>query len=124
MEENTEEKNIAEEKKEKLYYSINEVAQLFNVNASLLRFWEKEFTVIKPRKNAKGTRFYTKEDIDNIRLIYFLVKEKGMTLDGARKKIKENKKGSMKNLEIVTLLNDIKRQLQEIKNELDNLNTI
>ena len=53
MEENTEEKNIAEEKKEKLYYSINEVAQLFNVNASLLRFWEKEFTVIKPRKNAK-----------------------------------------------------------------------
>ncbi len=124
MEENTEEKNIAEEKKEKLYYSINEVAQLFNVNASLLRFWEKEFTVIKPRKNAKGTRFYTKEDIDNIRLIYFLVKEKGMTLDGARKKIKENKKGSMKNLEIVTLLNDIKKQLQEIKNELDNLNTI
>ncbi len=124
MEENTEEKNIAEEKKEKLYYSINEVAQLFNVNASLLRFWEKEFTVIKPRKNAKGTRFYTKEDIENIRLIYFLVKEKGMTLDGARKKIKENKKGSMKNLEIVTLLNDIKRQLQEIKNELDNLNTI
>lgn len=124
MEENTEEKNIAEEKKEKLYYSINEVAQIFNVNASLLRFWEKEFTVIKPRKNAKGTRFYTKEDIDNIRLIYFLVKEKGMTLDGARKKIKENKKGSMKNLEIVTLLNDIKKQLQEIKNELDNLNTI
>ena len=124
MEENTGEKNIAEEKKEKLYYSINEVAQLFNVNASLLRFWEKEFTVIKPRKNAKGTRFYTKEDIDNIRLIYFLVKEKGMTLDGARKKIKENKKGSMKNLEIVTLLNDIKKQLQEIKNELDNLNTI
>jgi len=124
MEENTEEKNIAEEKKEKLYYSINEVAQLFNVNASLLRFWEKEFTVIKPRKNAKGTRFYTKEDIENIRLIYFLVKEKGMTLDGARKKIKENKKGSMKNLEIVTLLNDIKKQLQEIKNELDNLNTI
>ena len=124
MEENTEEKNIAEEKKEKLYYSINEVAQLFNVNASLLRFWEKEFTVIKPRKNAKGTRFYTKEDIENIRLIYFLVKEKGMTFDGARKKIKENKKGSMKNLEIVTLLNDIKKQLQEIKNELDNLNTI
>ena len=124
MEENTEEKNIAEEKKEKLYYSINEVGQLFNVNASLLRFWEKEFTVIKPRKNAKGTCFYTKEDIDNMRLIYFLVKEKGMTLDGARKKIKENKKGSMKNLEIVTLLNDIKKQLQEIKNELDNLNTI
>ena len=90
----------------------------------MLRSWEKEFTVIKPRKNAKGTRFYTKEDIDNIRLIYFLVKEKGMTLDGARKKIKENKKGSMKNLEIVTLLNDIKKQLQEIKNELDNLNTI
>ena len=124
MEENTEEKNIAEEKKEKLYYSINEVAQLFNVNSSLLRFWEKEFTVIKPRKNTKGTRFYTKEDIENIRLIYFLVKEQGMTLDGARKKIKDNKKGSMKNLEIVTALNSIKKQLQEIKNELDNLNTI
>ena len=70
----------------KLYYSIGEVAEMFNVNESLLRFWEKEFPVIRPKKNAKGTRQYRKEDLENIRLIYHLVKEKGMTLYVARAK--------------------------------------
>ena len=77
------------EKELKLYYSISEVAKMFDVNESLLRFWEKEFPIIKPKKNAKGTRQYRKEDIENIRLIYHLVKEKGMTLLGARQKLKD-----------------------------------
>jgi len=70
----------------KLFYSISEVAQMFNVNESLLRFWEREFEIIKPKKNEKGTRQYRKEDVETIRLIYHLVKEKGMTLQGARTK--------------------------------------
>ena len=62
---------------EKLYYSIGEVSKMFNVNTSLIRFWEKEFDIIKPKKNKKGNRFFTKLDINNIQLIYHLVKEKG-----------------------------------------------
>ena len=69
-----------EKKVEKLYYSIGEVAEMFKVNASLIRFWEKEFDIIKPKKNKKGNRFFTLQDIDNIQLIYHLVKEKGLTL--------------------------------------------
>ena len=63
----------------KLYFSISEVAQMFDVNESTLRFWEKEFDIINPRKTSKGTRFYKQEDIDAVRLIYHLVKERGMT---------------------------------------------
>ena len=70
----------------KLYFSISEVAQMFDVNESTLRFWEKEFDIINPRKTSKGTRFYKQEDIDAVRLIYHLVKERGMTLAGARAK--------------------------------------
>ena len=75
----------------KLYFSISEVAQMFDVNESTLRFWEKEFDIINPRKTSKGTRFYKQEDIDAVRLIYHLVKERGMTLAGARQKLKDNK---------------------------------
>lgn len=70
---------------EKLYYSIGEVSKMFNVNTSLIRFWEKEFDIIKPKKNKKGNRFFTKQDINNIQLIYHLVKDKGMTLSGAKR---------------------------------------
>ena len=83
---------LIENKNQKLYYSIGEVAEMFGVNESLLRYWEREFDIIRPRKNAKGTRSYRKEDIDNIKLIYHLVKEKGLTLDGAKKKLKEGGK--------------------------------
>ena len=69
---------------QRLYYSISEVAKMFDVNESTLRFWEKEFDIIQPRKTAKGTRFYRQEDIESVRLIYHLVKEKGLTLAGAR----------------------------------------
>ena len=68
----------------KLYYSISEVAQMFDVNESLLRFWEKEFPQISPKKGSRGVRQYRKEDVETIRLIYHLVKERGMTLPGAR----------------------------------------
>lgn len=107
-----------ENKVEKLYYSIGEVAEMFNVNTSLIRFWEKEFTVIKPRKNKKGNRFFTKGDIDNFHLIYHLVKERGMTLNGAKLKLKQNKEDTQNNFEIVKKLKEIKQELLDIKNAL------
>jgi DNA-binding transcriptional MerR regulator len=107
-----------EKKVEKLYYSIGEVAEMFNVNASLIRFWEKEFDVIKPKKNKKGNRFFTKQDIDNIQLIFHLVKEKGLTLNGARKKIRENKDDTNNNHEVIKTLTEIKTLLLEIKESL------
>lgn len=107
-----------EKKVEKLYYSIGEVAEMFGVNTSLIRFWEKEFDVIKPKKNKKGNRFFTKKDIDNFHLIFHLVKEKGMTLSGAKKKIKENKEDTVDNFEAIQTLNTIKQLLLEIKEKL------
>lgn len=103
----------------KLYYSIGEVAQMFDVNESLLRFWEKEFPIITPKKNSKGTRQYRKEDVENIRLIYHLVKEKGMTLQGARQKLKNNKENTVQTYEIITRLQRIKEELLAMKKELD-----
>jgi len=107
-----------EKKVEKLYYSIGEVAEMFNVNPSLIRFWEKEFDIIKPKKNKKGNRFFTIQDIDNFRLIFHLVKEKGLTLQGARKKIKENKEDTNNNYEVIKTLTEIKTLLLEIKESL------
>lgn len=107
-----------EKKVEKLYYAIGEVARMFNVNTSLIRFWEKEFDIIKPRKNKKGNRFFTKQDIDNFHLIFHLVKEKGMTLNGARKKMKENKDDTTNNFEVIKSLTEIKNLLLEIKENL------
>ena len=109
------------EKELKLYYSISEVAKMFDVNESLLRFWEKEFPIIKPKKNAKGSRQYRKEDIENIRLIYHLVKEKGMTLLGARKKLKDNKEDTIQAIEIIDRLKEIREELLKMKKELDTL---
>jgi DNA-binding transcriptional MerR regulator len=107
-----------EKKVEKLYYSIGEVAEMFKVNTSLIRFWEKEFDVIKPKKNKKGNRFFTKDDIDNFHLIYHLVKEKGMTLSGAKKKLKENKDDTQNNFEVIKSLTEIKKLLLDIKENL------
>ncbi|SRR6056297_3218800 len=107
-----------EKKIEKLYYSIGEVADMFQVNTSLIRYWEKEFDVIKPRKNKKGNRYFTKEDVENINLIYYLVKELGMTLKGAKKKLKENKEGTIHNYEVVKSLKHIRSLLLEIRDEL------
>jgi DNA-binding transcriptional MerR regulator len=107
-----------EKKVEKLYYSIGEVAEMFKVNSSLIRFWEKEFDIIKPKKNKKGNRFFTIQDIDNFRLIYHLVKEKGLTLQGARKKIKDNREDTNNNYEVIKTLSEIKVLLLEIKESL------
>lgn len=107
-----------EKKVEKLYYSIGEVAEMFGVNTSLIRFWEKEFDIIKPKKNKKGNRFFTHQDIDNFHLIFHLVKERGMTLSGAKKKLKENKEDAINNFEVIKTLNEIKKILLEIKEGL------
>jgi DNA-binding transcriptional MerR regulator len=109
---------IQEKKTEKLFYTIGEVAEMFNVNASLIRYWEKEFTVIKPKKNKKGNRLFTPKDIENFHLIYHLVKERGMTLDGAKKKLKENKDDTNNNFEIIQSLKNIKQMLNDIKDNL------
>ncbi len=108
-----------EPKIEKIYYSIGEVAEMFNVNTSLIRFWEKEFDIIKPKKNKKGNRLFTKEDVDNFHIIYNLVKERGMTLKGAQKKMKENKNDALNTFEIVKSLESIKIMLLEIREEFD-----
>jgi len=107
-----------EKRVEKLYYSIGEVAEMFNVNASLIRYWEREFDIIKPKKNKKGNRFFTIEDIEHFNIIYYLVKELGLTLKGAKKKLKENKEGTMNNFEVVKSLKEIKTLLLEIREEL------
>lgn len=102
-------------KSEKLYFSISEVAEKFNLAPSALRFWEKEFDTIKPFKNKKGNRYYTQEDIDHLAVINHLVKERGLTLKGAKAKIKENKDEVNHNFEIVQKLQEIKQYLIEIK---------
>ncbi len=104
-----------EKKVEKLYYSIGEVAEMFSVNTSLIRYWEKEFDIIKPKKNKKGNRLFTQKDIDNFHIIYHLVKERGMTLKGAKKKMKENKEESEYNFEIIKSLEQIKEMLLDVK---------
>jgi len=103
---------------EKVYYSIGEVASMFNVNNSLIRFWEKEFPSVKPHKNKKGNRLFTKDDLEQLKLIYHLVKERGLTLEGARKKIRENQTETVDNFAIVDRLKNIRQMLVEIKDEL------
>ncbi len=103
---------------EKVYYTIGEVSDLFEVNPSLIRFWEKEFDILKPQKNKKGNRLFTRQDLENLKIIYHLVKERGYTLQGAREKIKQNKEGIEKNLEIIESLQQIKDYLLVIKSEL------
>ncbi|MCF7568870.1 MerR family transcriptional regulator [Sabulilitoribacter arenilitoris] len=103
---------------EKRYYGIGEVAKAFHVNTSLIRFWEKEFDALKPKKNAKGNRKFTPEDIKNLKLIYHLVKERGFTLEGAKIHIKEGKKETLNNFEIISKLEDVKNQLKKIKEHL------
>jgi DNA-binding transcriptional MerR regulator len=103
---------------DKRYYSIGELAKAFNVNASLIRFWDKEFDILKPKKNAKGNRMFTPEDVKTLQLIYHLVKERGFTLDGAKVHLKQGQKKTLDKFEIISKLETIKTQLINIKNEL------
>lgn len=103
---------------EKRYYGIGEVAKAFGVNASLIRFWEKEFDVLQPKKNAKGNRKFTPEDIKNLKLIYHLVKERGFTLEGAKTHLKEEKHKTLSNFEVIDKLQRVKAELLKIKDQL------
>lgn len=107
-----------EKETQKLYYSIGEVAEKFKVNPSLIRFWEKEFDIIKPQKNKKGNRLFTQADVDNFYIIFHLVKERGYTLQGAKEKLKMNFKEVTSGAEVVKTLTGIKRFLLDIKANL------
>ena len=109
----------ASHKIEKLYYSIGEVAKLFDVNTSLVRFWEKEFDVLKPKKNKKGNRYFTPQDIEYLKLIYHLVKERGFTLQGAKQKLKENPHDLKENVEVIQRLEAVKATLLSLKVSLE-----
>ncbi|SFR40007.1 DNA-binding transcriptional regulator, MerR family [Robiginitalea myxolifaciens] len=103
---------------EKRYYAIGEVARAFDVNTSLIRFWEKEFDVLQPKKNAKGNRKFTPKDIRNLELIYHLVKERGFTLEGAKTHLKENRQKALDTYEIIRKLERVKAELNKIKDQL------
>lgn len=103
---------------EKLYYSISEVAELFDVNQSLIRFWEKEFDILTPKKNKKGNRMFTPKDIENLKLIYHLVKERGYTLQGARDKLRDNRDDVLNKVEILATLQRMRNFLTEMKQNL------
>ena len=104
---------------EKLYYTIGEVAKMFEVNTSLIRFWEKEFDIIKPTKNKKGNRLFSKQDVDNFHTIYHLVKESGYTLAGAKEKLLMKKSETSVEMEVVFKLKKIKTFLLDLKETLD-----
>ena len=103
---------------EKLFYPIGEVAQMFEVSVSAIRYWEKEFDILKPKKNKKGNRMFTKKDVDSLKIIYHLTKERGFTLEGAKKKLRENKADTIDNVEIINHLKSIRQFLVEFREEL------
>ena len=103
---------------EKIYYSIGEVAEQFNVAPSLIRFWESEFELIQPKKNRKGNRQFTKEDIDNVRTIYHLVKQKGFTLQGAKEMLRNDTQSVKDKMEIYDSLKKVRQFLVEVRDKL------
>ena len=106
------------EDSEKLYYSISEVAEMLEVNSSLIRFWEKEFEQIKPNKNKKGDRFFTKKDIEVIKNIFHLLKVKGFTIEGAKRKLNNPSNDTQVNTAVIKRLNKIKQELLKIDKNL------
>lgn len=106
------------EKDKRLYFSIKEVAEHFQVNESLLRFWEKEFTIINPRKSSGGSRQYSKADIETIGMVYHLLKDQGLTIEGAKQKLKTKKDEYQTKSSILSKLEAIKKELNDLMNEL------
>jgi DNA-binding transcriptional MerR regulator len=104
---------------EKIFFNVGEVAEMVGENASLIRYWENQFDTLNPHKNKKGTRLFTKEDIETIKLIHYLVKVRGLTLKGAKQKLKENRDETINNFEIVKRLQNIREELVEIRDALD-----
>lgn len=103
---------------EKKYYSIGEVAEMLDVSTSLIRFWETEFDIIKPKKNRKGNRQFTKEDIENVKLIYHLVKDRGYTLQGAKTILKSSSNPMKNKMSQIDALKKVRLFLVELKNQL------
>jgi DNA-binding transcriptional MerR regulator len=103
----------------KLYYSIGETAKILNVNTSTIRFWEKEFHIIKPHKNNKGNRLFTASDIENLKLIHKLLKEEGYTIPGAREHLKAKLPEMEKDVKVIETLEKVKEFLEEIRGSLD-----
>ncbi|MEA3445647.1 MAG: MerR family transcriptional regulator [Bacteroidota bacterium] len=107
-----------EKKVEKLFYTIGEVAKMFDVNHSTIRYWENEFDILKPKKNNKGNRMFTPADIENLHVIYYLLKKQGLTLKGTKKRLQENKEGTFRSVELIKRLEYIKDQLNELKSHI------
>ena len=107
-----------EKKVEKLYYQIGEVSEMFSEPVSTIRFWEKEFDILKPKKNNKGNRLFMPEDIRNLKLIHHLLRERGMTLEGAKKYLKTNRDDADYRLEIADTLRNIRAMLVDIRDEI------
>lgn len=103
---------------QRVYYSIGEVARMFDVNTSLIRFWEKEFDIIRPHKNKKGNRLFTPKDVDNFHKIFHLVKERGFTLQGAKDKLKDDPESFDRDFELKKTLDKLKSFLTALKDQL------
>ena len=103
---------------EKVIFTIGEVAEMIGEKTSLIRYWENEFDALKPQKNKKGNRLFTKEDIETVKLIHHLVKVRGLTLKGAKQKLKDNREETIQNYEIIKRLQDIKKQLVDLRDAL------
>lgn len=106
-------------KSHKILYSMGEVCEMFDVNPSLIRFWEKKFDILKPKKNAKGNRLFTVVDVENLKIIYHLVKERGLTLSGAEQEMREHRLQLRQGLSVIELLQRVRSTLVELKQELD-----
>ena len=107
-----------EKKQKRIYYTIGDVAEYFGVNESTLRYWEDEFDIITPRRSSRGVRFYNQEDIDNVLLVYYLLKEKVLTLAGAKKHLRETLSVFIRSNEIISRLKSVREELCGIRNEL------
>jgi DNA-binding transcriptional MerR regulator len=111
-----------EPKIEKVMFTIGEVAELMDTSTSTIRYWENQFDELKPKKNKKGNRLFSKEDIELVKFIHHLVKERGLTIKGAKQKLKDNREETIHNYEIVKHLQSVRQQLLEIKDQLDEIN--
>lgn len=112
-------KNEPSEYAKKQFYSIGEVAEIVGTNESTLRFWEREFKEIKPRRASRGVRLYSNGDLATVKLIHYLVKEKGLTLDGAKKRLKENVSKESNTMQVINKLKDVRSELMSIRNYIE-----
>lgn len=104
--------------KKKLYYSIGEVAVMLGEQTSAVRYWEKEFDILKPKKNKKGNRLFTSADVENLKIIHYLLKEKGMTIAGVRKKMQENPESMRKTHEVIRSLEEVRKMLLMMRDDI------